>query len=72
MWTGERRRMKTPCTRINRRILIVDDTRSIHDDFAKILCSTAQGPLDATEALLFGPSDNRSAGGFEMDSRPWA
>ncbi|WP_409299929.1 diguanylate cyclase domain-containing protein [Pseudomonas sp. KCJK8993] len=60
--------MITPCTRINRRVLIVDDTRSIHDDFAKILCNAPQGPLDAAEALLFGPSGNRPAQCFEMDS----
>jgi predicted signal transduction protein with EAL and GGDEF domain len=40
----------------NRRILIVDDNRDIHEDFRKILGSrsAAQGDLDALEAELFG------------------
>ena len=29
--------MKTPFVRTNRRILIIDDTPSIHEDFRKIL-----------------------------------
>src|ERR1043166_9485176 len=38
------------------RILVVDDNRSIHDDFRKILSSPshASEELDAAEAALFG------------------
>jgi CheY-like chemotaxis protein len=40
----------------NHRILIVDDNRSIHDDFRKILIEEAHLPidLDEDEAALFG------------------
>ena len=40
----------------NRRILIVDDNESIHDDFRKILCRPAQSNkmLDKAAAALFG------------------
>ena len=41
----------------NRRILIVDDNRSIHEDFEKILGGSAandRGDLGALEAELFG------------------
>ncbi len=39
----------------NRRILIIDDNRAIHDDFRKILSPTrATDALDVTEAELFG------------------
>ena len=42
----------------NRRVLIIDDNRAIHDDFRKILCpATAMvAASDAAEAALFGPS----------------
>ncbi|KAA0949770.1 MULTISPECIES: GGDEF and EAL domain-containing protein [unclassified Pseudomonas] len=42
--------------RANRRILIVDDTASIHEDFRKILCADANGgqSLDSIEETLFG------------------
>jgi len=37
------------------RILVVDDNRSIHQDFRKILCSSAApSALDAAEAAMFG------------------
>jgi len=40
----------------NRRILVIDDNKAIHDDFRKILARprTASGGLDAAEAALFG------------------
>ena len=40
----------------NRRILVIDDNRSIHDDFRKILAPTnaAAAALDAAEEALFG------------------
>jgi two-component system, sensor histidine kinase and response regulator len=41
----------------HRRILIVDDSPAIHDDFRKILGAGSQRKqLDAVEAVLFGPA----------------
>jgi two-component system, NtrC family, sensor kinase len=46
----------------NRRILLVDDTASIHEDFRKILAGGgAASDLAADEALLFG--EKASTGG---------
>ncbi|MFC3940337.1 hybrid sensor histidine kinase/response regulator [Pseudomonas gingeri NCPPB 3146 = LMG 5327] len=58
-------------THSNRRILLVDDTPSIHDDFRKILMPAAdESPdLDLMEAALFGhevKADSRQP--FELDS----
>jgi len=58
---------------VNRRVLIVDDTASIHDDYAKILkpSSVADDSLDETESLLFGTPPAVSATArqqFELDS----
>ncbi len=41
----------------NQRVLIIDDNRAIHDDFAKILSPLSATPaaFDASEAALFGP-----------------
>ncbi|SSB96779.1 diguanylate cyclase (GGDEF) domain-containing protein [Pseudomonas sp. 43mfcvi1.1] len=53
----------------NRRILVVDDTPAIHQDFRKILSPSAGGDdsLDDTESLLFGtPQVNRLQ--FQIDS----
>lgn len=54
----------------NRRILLIDDTPSIHQDFRKILLQdrTAEGELDAVEAALFGQVVKASAVPFELDS----
>ncbi len=61
--------MKTPFVRTNRRILIVDDTPSIHDDFRKILGAETEGDLSlaGTEAALFGtlPMERLT---FQLDS----
>ena len=40
----------------NRRILVIDDNKAIHEDFRKILCKskTAQNDLAAAEADIFG------------------
>jgi PAS domain S-box-containing protein len=40
----------------NRRVLVIDDNRAIHDDFRKILCpdTTAHLAMDASEAAMFG------------------
>ena len=46
----------------NRRILIVDDNPSIHDDFRKILAPTqneTEDELHAAEVSLFGASELR-------------
>ena len=55
----------------NRRILVIDDNRTIHDDVRKILGARrahAAG-LDEAEAILFGDtSANEGADGFEIDS----
>lgn len=53
--------------RANRRILIVDDTASIHQDFRKILCAEGEPSLENLEEALFGaPANVRQA--FELDS----
>ncbi|OYW76472.1 MAG: hypothetical protein B7Z37_08540 [Verrucomicrobia bacterium 12-59-8] len=46
----------TTKTVTNRRILVIDDNRSIHDDFRKILApaNTVDDALEAAEAALFG------------------
>ncbi len=40
----------------NRRILIIDDTQAIHEDFSKILTKPGNARFDSLEAELFGPS----------------
>ncbi|HEX5686885.1 MAG TPA: ATP-binding protein [Ideonella sp.] len=55
----------------NRRILLVDDMPTIHDDFRKILApqSAAKSALDATRAALFGDEIVTSdEAPFELDS----
>jgi two-component system, NtrC family, sensor kinase len=53
----------------NRRILLVDDLPSIHEDFRKILCPPAdESDLGADEALLFGEPSSAASVRFEMDS----
>jgi two-component system NtrC family sensor kinase len=53
----------------NRRILLVDDTASIHGDFRKILTRKPPTPqLDAAEAALFGHALQASGHDFELDS----
>ncbi|MFJ2320357.1 putative bifunctional diguanylate cyclase/phosphodiesterase [Pseudomonas sp. NPDC087817] len=48
--------MKKPSPQTNRRILIIDDTPAIHDDFRKILAPQAQDEVDLNqlEQTLFG------------------
>lgn len=53
------------------RMLLVDDNRSIHDDFRKILCPDSQqaSELEAAESTLFGaPAETKKAMQFELDS----
>lgn len=55
----------------NRRILIVDDTHSIHQDFQKILLVEKTGDLSDMEAMLFGQGlcrRNHREIDFELDS----
>jgi PAS domain S-box-containing protein len=55
----------------NRRVLVVDDNRAIHDDFRKILspATATVVALDATEKALFGHSkDAIPQTQFEVDS----
>jgi two-component system NtrC family sensor kinase len=46
----------------NRRILLIDDTPSIHDDFRKILMPAVESNqvLDDMESALFGESSKRT------------
>lgn len=57
-------------TQQNRRILLIDDTPSIHLDFRKILLQdrTAEGELEAVETALFGQVVKASTVPFEVDS----
>ena len=53
----------------NRRILLIDDTPAIHDDFRKILAPAAlSAALDEVEAALFGASAPSLAHTFALDS----
>jgi predicted signal transduction protein with EAL and GGDEF domain len=54
----------------NRRILVVDDNRAIHDDFRKILAAAAgaRDELAALDAELFGTTAATQDEGFELDS----
>ena len=58
-------------TEKNRRVLVIDDNRAIHDDFRKILSPVAAttAALDATESALFGhPTDATPRTQFRVDS----
>src|SRR3954471_20654229 len=59
-----------PVVAQNRRILIVDDSRAIHDDFRKILAAKSRFPeMSNAEADLFGaPAAAGAAVSFELDS----
>lgn len=53
----------------NRRILLIDDTPAIHDDFRKILVHHgASADLDEIEAALFGVRRQAAPVRFELDS----
>ncbi len=56
---------------INRRILIIDDNRAIHDDFRKILTPSrlSNALLEAMEDALFGdPAETEERDAFEISS----
>ncbi|WP_460144809.1 putative bifunctional diguanylate cyclase/phosphodiesterase [Pseudomonas sp. S2_A02] len=61
--------MKTPFAQANRRILIIDDTPSIHQDFRKILGPDTddEQTIAGTEAALFG-SQQSTRLIFQLDS----
>jgi diguanylate cyclase (GGDEF)-like protein/PAS domain S-box-containing protein len=54
----------------NRRVLLVDDLASIHEDFRKILCPPAAlTDLDEAAAILFGrPASSAASLRFELES----
>jgi two-component system, NtrC family, sensor kinase len=53
----------------NRRILLIDDMPSIHEDFRRILAARpAARDLDDVEAALFGEAALPTCDGFELDS----
>ena len=53
----------------NRRILLIDDTPAIHEDFRKILApALASQAFDEVESALFGSSSPAPALGCELDS----
>ncbi len=62
--------MSSPSAQKNQRILVIDDSRAIHDDFRKILSSGgASTAMQSAEAVLFGPPDDEVAPtAFELDS----
>ncbi|KAB0508326.1 EAL domain-containing protein [Pseudomonas lini] len=62
--------VNTLLAHINRRILIVDDTASIHEDFAKILSppSIEDDSLTSAENALFGTPASLSLQSFVIDS----
>ncbi|HEY9250533.1 MAG TPA: response regulator [Rariglobus sp.] len=62
--------MKNPAAERPPRILIVDDNRSIHGDFRKILCGPeASAETESMEIALFGETAEESrVAGFAMDS----
>ena len=52
-----------------RRVLIIDDTRTIHDDFRKILASVQKSNLEKEDAEMFGgKADTFRGNTFEVDS----
>ncbi|WP_028619034.1 putative bifunctional diguanylate cyclase/phosphodiesterase [Pseudomonas canadensis] len=61
--------MSADSARANRRILIVDDTASIHQDFRKILCADPNGKpsLESLEETLFGTTA-KARQAYELDS----
>ena len=55
----------------NRRILVIDDSATIHDDLRKILVAEGDTALELqeTEAALFGDAAETASGNdFEVDS----
>ncbi len=57
-------------TLTNQRILIVDDTKAIHEDFKKVLSSASNNnsELDDMEASLFGDAPDEEDSGMRQDA----
>ena len=52
----------------NRRILVIDDKESIHEDFRQILSDVTQNvPLERARAAVFGQDTGSSAVAFNVD-----
>ncbi|WP_236232548.1 putative bifunctional diguanylate cyclase/phosphodiesterase [Pseudomonas tohonis] len=51
----------------NRRVLIIDDTPSMHEDYRKILSPEATQGLSSMESLLFGVAEPRPSTRYELD-----
>lgn len=51
----------------NRRVLIIDDTPSMHEDYRKILSPEATQGLSSMESLLFGVAEPRPSIRYELD-----
>ena len=64
--------MNEPGQQINRRVLVIDDNRAIHDDFRKILTGGTSGvapDYDGATGALFGDTPvSEESGEFEVDS----
>jgi CheY-like chemotaxis protein len=61
--------MTSSAVDINGRILLIDDLRSIHEDFARIFTgSSAGGALEAMGRDLFGGAAPATTPDFELDS----
>src|SRR5437588_12060729 len=62
--------MNTPEDQTNRRILVIDDNRSIHNSFRAILrADSGKSALDEAEARLFGEATSGPrAVGFTLES----
>ena len=53
----------------NRRILLIDDMPSIHEDFRRCLSGTeTAGDIEAAERALFGEPTEPGTAGFDVDS----
>lgn len=57
-----------PSVATNRRILVIDDNRAIHDDFRKILASKNTEAVDIAAQELFGDQTEGNSPCFEVDS----
>jgi diguanylate cyclase (GGDEF)-like protein/PAS domain S-box-containing protein len=56
-------------SRANRRILLVDDTAAIHEDFRKVLAAAVpNSDLDEDERILFGTPTSATSIHFDLDS----
>ena len=58
----------SPSASVNRRVLIVDDSLSIHEDFHKILMPSQNRALSRVEEQLFGSVNVRPPLEFNLDS----